>query len=301
MEFQNRAAPYNIGFSVYSMLTDTEKFFVDFYQFAQILDNLELRNNTGLSNQRLMTASDVYRQPINSSDFIEFVKDNVEDNDDYFKQFLKLQKKIITYDKPITKRADVYTFLNKFKSLPVRIPPTSRPVFSENAEYLYRYENLEREQQSRANGETRPFVPPENRPRVSERPVLSLRVPVEPRNELTQLQSRIQHLKNERTSLLRNPLVFNESRSTRKNKAAINKQYANQLKRMGFFSRLTKGQQRKQLEVNRAAAQKAFEALNALNRNIQQLEEQVARRYPLLPASPGSSTGTARSSGSFTG
>jgi len=299
MQFLNQSAPYNIGFSVYSMLTDTEKFFVDFYQFAQILDNLELRNSTGLSNQRLMAASDVYRQPINSSDFIEFVRENVDDTDEYFKQFLKLQKKIITYDKPITTRADVYKFLNKFRSLPVSIPPTNRPVFSDNADYLYRYENLEREQQSRASGETRPFVPPENRPRVSERPVLSLRVPVEPRNELTQLLSRIQQLKNERTSLLRNPLVFNESRSTRKNKAAINKQYANQLKRMGFFSRFTKGQQRKQLEVNRAAAQKAFETLNTLNRNIQQLEEQVARRYPLLPPSPGSSTGTARSSGSL--
>ncbi len=321
MKFQNRNEPYNIGFSVYSFLNDIEKFFVDFYQFAQILDTLEVRNNSSFTNTRLLEASDVYRQPINSSEFLEFIRDNVGEDDEYFKQFLKLQKNIITYDKPITNRADVYRFLNKFRALPVTIPPSNRPVPSENAAYLYRYENLEREQRNRANGNNRPFVPPENRPRVSERPIaLSLRVPVEPRNELTQLRSRIQQLKNERSTLLRNPMVYNAASTTRKNKAAVNKQYANQLKRLGFFSRFTKGQQRKQLELNRAAAKKAFESLNALNRNIQQLEEQLARRYPrlpespvprnniefplpartppLLPASPGSSAGTAGSSNS---
>lgn len=302
MQFLNRTAPYNIGFSVYSMLTDTEKFFIDFYQFAQILDTLELRTNTGLSNQRLMAASDIYRQPINSSEFLEFIGENVDDNDEYFKQFLLLQKQITTYDTPIQNRNDVFSFLRKFRTLPIQIPPVSRPVAENNVEYLYRYENLQREVRNRRTGN--PSVAPRNRPRESEPPALRLRVPAAPRNELTQLTSRIQHLKNERSALLRNPIVFNAASTTRKNRAAVNKQYANQLKRMGFLSRFTKGQQRKQLQLNQAAARKAFTNLNSLNQTIQQLEKQVATRYPQrngplrLPASPGTSGSTGRSSAS---
>ncbi len=320
MKIKNKEEPYNIGFSVYNLLSDTQKFFVDFYQFAQILENTGLTNNSSISNQRLMEASDVYNQPISSSAFLDFIMDNSDEDDLYFKQFLKLQKNIITYDKPILSKDDVYRFLNKFRSIPITIPSINRPVREENIEHLSRYENLKREIETRGNRNAPRFVRPENRRRESERPVLSIRVPVQPRNELTQLRSRIQQLKNERSTLLRNPMLYNASSTTRKNKAVVNKQYANQLKRLGFFSRFTKGQQRKQLEVNRAAARKAFESLNALNRNIQQLEEQLARRYPRLPespvprnniefplpartppslpASPGSSAGTAGSSNS---
>jgi hypothetical protein len=252
---------------LYAQLNAREKIVIDYLQFLRFLDMLE-------DDYNFVNARNTYKDLLTDDSIQRELLDlYTEDNPNNRLMMRYLQDVVSPHMSPseidvfYMRKREIQAVLQKFRvQLRIRAPRGNAVV------------NV--------------------RPRVSERPVLNLRAPAAPRNELTQLISRIQHLKNERSALLRNPIIFNSSTSTRKNRAAVNKQYTNQLKRMGFFSRFTKGQQRKQLELNRAASRKAFNTLTALNRNIQQLEEELAKRRPLLPASPGSSASTAGSSAS---
>ena len=271
---------------LYTQLNPREKILVDYLQFIRFLEVLQEEYDFVKARH---TYRDLLSNPETQRELLELYTEGNSNNRimiRYLQELVKSHMKPIESAMFYSRRRDIETILGKFV---IQIP---------------------------TNSSAGPF---NVRPRRSESPVLSLRVPAPRRNELTQILSRIQQLKNERSALLRNPIVFNVASTTRKNKAAVNKQYANQLKRLGFFSRFTKAQQRKQLELNRAAAKKAFEGLNRLNGNIQELEQELARRYPrlpvspvsrnnvaypppartpLLPASPGSSAGTARSSNS---
>jgi hypothetical protein len=284
----NEGESYNVSFSVYTDLTDTEKFLVDFYQFAFLLDRLQLRNNSGLTDKKLLEASDVYRLPINSAEFVEFVKENSGLRDETFKEFLKMQKLVRTYDKPFTTSSDVFRFLQKFARTPVSFPGTN--VNIENANYLNRYF---RQQRRLAEGIVEPRVREEpnedERPRTSERPLLSLRRPLEPVSErLARLQAQIALRKSERNAMLRNSVVFNAQTRRKKNRSRVNKMYAN----MARIAR-TRGE-RERIQVKRNAARAKFNRLEAANLTIQSLEQQLRSAMP-LPASPGrtlSSTNT---------
>ena len=285
---------YNVSFSVYAELNEIEKFLVDFYQFAYILERLQLRNNSGLTNEKLMEASDLYKMPINSPEFIDFIKENSGPRDELFKEFLKMQKLIISYAKPIETSSEIFRFLQTFSRMPVSFPGTNVNV--ENAGYLNQYF---RHQQDLAEGRVgrrmaeRPREEEEERPRVSEIPLLSLRRPPPvAADRVARLQAQLALRKSERNTMMRNGVVFNAQTRRRKNRERVNKMYAN----MARIARTRSEKER--IQVKRNAARAKFNRLYLANQSIQNLEQQLrtlqASRLPSSPlaASPASSVRT---------
>ena len=285
---------YNVAFSVYNELNDIEKFLVDFYQFAYILERLQLRNNSGITNVKLLQASDIYKMPINSPEFIEFIRDNSGPRDEMFKEFLKMQKLVITYAKPITSSADIFRFLQKFARMPVSFPGTN--VNIENTKYMNTYFRHQRGMPE-ANGSRRLEIEEneeeeEERPRISERPLLSLRRPPLVTSErLARLQAQLALRKSERNTMLRNGTVFNSQTRRRRNRGRVNRMYAN----MARIARTRS--ERERIQVKRDVARAKFNRLELANQTIQGLEQQVRNLQSRLPPSPpGTSASTLSSS-----
>ena len=277
---------YNVAFSVYSELNEIEKFLVDFYQFAFLLERLQLRNNSGLTNEKLMQASDVYKMPINAPEFVEFIKENSGPRDEMFKEFLKMQKLITTYAKPIASSSDVFRFLQKFSHMPVSFPGTN--VNIENIAYLNRYFQQKRFQEE---GRVAPAVEVVNeRPRVSERPVLSLRRPLDSEAErLARLQSQLLLRKSERNVLLRKyPVLYNSQARRRRTRNNVSSYY----NRVEATLRNRMAKQRMRTKRNAAMAQ--WTGLQEKNVEIEALERQIARLAPLPASPPASPSGSLR-------
>lgn len=88
-----RGKYYNIAFDLYDMLNSYEKFFIDFFQHRLIFYRW-IRNNTSSMERKLTEASEVYREPINTPDFLDFISRNVKETDFLFQEFKKQQEKI---------------------------------------------------------------------------------------------------------------------------------------------------------------------------------------------------------------
>lgn len=117
-------------------------------------------------------------------------------------------------------------------------------------------------------------------PVVSRIPPLTIRVPATaPRGQLQQLQSRLSILKGQRNALQKNSTVYNAMTRKRRTRNEVNRRYKNLEKVMRSRSN------RLSVQVKRDAVKAKLDKLNALNRNIQSLEQQIARSMP-LPASP---------------
>ena len=245
--FPSEAAKRN--FAVYETLTDLEKITVDYLQYLNFEEKL-LDSGYNFEESR-----EAYNEDLGSGNIHEGVIEDTLSN--YMTNFQEHKRQLLFYQEIVTKtyKGEVFE------------PKTSR---DDIVELLMKFV---------ARNSSGLFVgaPANNGPRLGSR--LTLRAAM-PRNQRTQIESRLAMLKQERNDLLKNSPVYNEATKTRRNRNEINRMYKNRLSRLGMFSRLTKSKERRNLELKRNVAKATFNRLDALNRNIQDLEQQVATLPP---------------------
>jgi hypothetical protein len=246
------------NFSTYITLNAHEKIAIDYLQHLRFIDVL-LDNNYDF-----VEARNTYEDLLGDGSPMEGIMKEVID----------------LYKEDIPKHATEIRF---FQSLVTRqLEPDETPAFITSPEDITAL-------LLKFTGPAIDFAPRRNRfsalaeaisAPLAERSVapLTLRAPAQaPRNQLTQLQSRLAALKNERNNLQRNSPLYTTGLKTRRNRNEVNRMYKNMLSRLGTFSRFTKTKERKNIEIKRNVAKATFNRLEALNRNIQDLEQQVAR------------------------
>jgi hypothetical protein len=255
---------------VYNGLTPREKIVIDYLQYLRFLETLQ-------EDYNFSKARDTYKDLLSDeevkSELLELYTEENPEN----REMMTFLQTMVTPRIPLMEgtvyrtRNEVKSILDKFKlQLRIMLPP-------------------------RTNNTNGSAVVENVRPRVSERPVLSLRLPPQlPRSQMEQIRSRLSVLKSERNQLQQNNTIYNSLTKKRRNRVNLTKLYKN-LERL----QRTRGNRQK-IQVKRASVEAKLNRLEALNRNIQSLELQLQRLVP-LPASPvnrGSSPRTATSSNS---
>ena len=243
-----------VNYSTYETLNAHEKIAIDYLQYLRFMETLV---DTGYNYVEARTS---YEDSLGDgsptegvmNEVIELYKEDVPKHAKEISFFQSLVTRQLAEDENhavITSPADITALLLKFTGPAIGFAPR-RNRFSALAE---------------AVSEERAARPP-----------LTLRSPAPARNLVTQLQSRLAVLKNERTMLLQNSPAYNAASKTRRNRNEVNRMYKNMMGRLGTFSRFTKSKERKNLQLKRNVAKATFNRLDVLNRNIQDLEQRVA-------------------------
>lgn len=311
IQYAGGQKPFDLSFLMYDYLNEIEKFFVDFYQFAFVLESLEVaNNNSGLTDRKLFEASERYKEPINSTKFLSFIRENINERpgevDILFKYYKEVQKKVTSYETRILTTADAYRFVDKLRKLSFPIPESEDRLSRTNANYMARYQKAMRNAVERQAGrEPEPNEEERNYPPLprsiesnnedERRPELVLRRP----NNFN-VEAKIREVTSQKQELERQ-LRGLENNETRRSRNNVNQEYQKMINALPKPAWLRSRPALYNLKSRRALAKQKFNTIDKINKEIASKTQELrrlgvdpndadARRSPpLLPASAPSS------------